>query len=103
MKKMQYIVTAYDSKDEKAIDRRLMAREEHLKSVKRRFQAGEHLYGAAILDDADKMIGSVMIVEYSSIEELDKWLEVEPYVVGKVWNNIDVKPCRVADIFMNNL
>lgn len=98
---MQYIITAYDGTDEKAIDRRLMAREEHLKSVERRVKEGQHLYGAAILDDNGKMIGSLMVVDYPSKEELDNWLKVEPYVVVKVWEKIDIKPCKVAPIFMN--
>ena len=97
---MQYIVTAYDGTDEKAIDRRLMAREEHLKSVERRFKEGQHLYGAAILDDEGKMIGSMMIVDYPSREDLDNWLKVEPYVVGNVWQKIEIQPCRVASTFM---
>ncbi|MGG3889755.1 YciI family protein [Metabacillus fastidiosus] len=97
---MQYIVTAYDGTDEKAIDRRLAAREEHLKSVERRFKEGQHLYGAAILDDEGKMIGSMMVVDYPSREELDNWLKVEPYVTGNVWNKIEIKQCKVASIFM---
>ncbi|MED4462048.1 YciI family protein [Metabacillus fastidiosus] len=96
---MQYIVTAYDGTDEKAIDRRLAAREEHLKSVERRFKEGQHLYGAAILDDEGKMIGSMMVVDYPSREELDNWLKVEPYVTGNVWKKIEIKQCKVASIF----
>lgn len=97
---MQYIVTAYDGNDEKAIDRRLMAREEHLKTVERRAREGQHLYGAAILDDEGKMIGSMMVVDYPSREELDNWLKVEPYVVENVWDKIEIQPCRVAPTFM---
>ena len=97
---MQFIVNGYDGTDEKALQRRLAAREEHLKSVETRFQAGEFLYGAALLDDEGKMKGSMMIVEYSSREELDNWLKVEPYVLGDVWQKIDILPCSVAPIFM---
>ncbi len=97
---MQYIITAYDGTDEKALDRRLLAREEHLKSVERRAKAGEHLYGAAILDDDGKMIGSMMVVDYPSKEELDNWLKVEPYVAENVWQKIDIQPCKVAPVFM---
>lgn len=97
---MQFIVTAYDGTDEKALERRLAAREEHLKSVEKRFKSGEHLYGCALLDDEGKMIGSVMIVDYPSRAELDNWLKVEPYVVGNVWQRIDIKPAVVAPIFM---
>lgn len=97
---MQYIVMAYDGTDEKALERRLAVREQHLKSVEENFKDGKHLYGAAILDEAGKMIGSMMVVDYTSKEELDKWLEVEPYVVGKVWEKIEIQPCKVAPIFM---
>lgn len=97
---MQYLVTAYDGTDEKAMERRLAVREQHLKSVEENSKQGRHLYGAAILDDEGKMIGSMMVVDYPNREELDMWLEVEPYVVGKVWQKIEVKPCKVAPIFM---
>jgi len=97
---MQYIVKGYDGTDEKAMERRLASRGEHLKSVESRFQAGEFLYGAALLDDEGKMIGSMMVVEYTSRRELDNWLKVEPYVVGDVWQKIDIQPCSVAPLFM---
>jgi len=99
--RMQYIVTAYDGTDEKAIERRLLVREAHLKSVKKRFEEGQHLYGAAILDHDGKMIGSMMVVDYPSKQELNEWLKDEPYVTANVWQKIDIKPCKVAPIFMN--
>jgi uncharacterized protein len=46
------------------------------------------------------MIGSMMVVYYPSRQELDDWLKVEPYVVRKVWEKIDIKPCKVASTFM---
>ncbi len=97
---MQFIITAYDGDDDKALERRLAVREEHLKSVENRFKSGEHLYGCALFDDEGKMIGSVMIVDYPSRAELDNWLKVEPYVVGNVWQRIDIKSAAVAPIFM---
>ncbi|WP_078548445.1 YciI family protein [Litchfieldia alkalitelluris] len=97
---MQYIITAYDGTDEKAMDRRLRVREEHLNLVEKMFKAGHHLYGAAILDDEEKMIGSVMVVDFPSREELDDWLKIEPYVIGNVWEKIEVQMCKVAPTFM---
>lgn len=97
---MQYIVIAYDGTDEKALKRRLAAREEHLKSIEKRMKTKEHLYGAALLDDDGKMIGSIMIVDYPSREELDNWLKVEPYVLENVWQDIEIKPVKIPDIFM---
>lgn len=97
---VQYMVIAYDGTDEKALERRLAAREEHLKSIAKRMKAKEHLYGAALVDDAGKMIGSIMIVDYPSRDALDNWLKEEPYVVGNVWQEIDIKPVKVPDIFL---
>ncbi|MDQ0257776.1 uncharacterized protein YciI [Evansella vedderi] len=97
---MQYIITAYDGTDEKALERRLGLREEHLKLIESRFEKGEHLYGGALLDEDGKMIGSIMVVDYPTREALDEWLKVEPYVVGNVWQRIDVQPFKVAPIFM---
>lgn len=97
---MQYIVTGYDGTDEKAMERRLAVRENHLEGVKRRFNNGEHLLGAALLDDDGNMIGSMMVVEYPSLDELNKWLDEEPYILGKVWQKVDIKPCKIAPLFM---
>lgn len=96
---MQFIITAYDGKDEKALERRLQAREEHLKGVEQRSKDGEHLYAAAILDEEEKMIGSMMVVEYPSRVELNQWLKEEPYVTGKVWEKIEVQQCKVPALF----
>jgi len=99
---MQFIVTAYDGKDADAVTRRLNARGEHLDGVKRLIKEGRHLFGAAILDDNGKMIGSIMVVDYPSQETLEnEWLKNEPYVTGNVWQDIDIKPCKVPEFFLD--
>ena len=98
---MHYFITAYDGKDDEASARRLKVREEHLEGVKKLIKAGNFLYGAAILDDDGKMIGSMMILDYESREMLDEWLKIEPYVVGDVWRDIEIKPCKVADFILD--
>ncbi len=96
---MQFLVVGYDGKDEQALDRRMAARTAHLALGDKMRDEGTMLYGAAILDDAEKMIGSVLICEFENRAQLDKWLQEEPYVVGKVWQDIDVKQCRVGPSF----
>lgn len=96
---MQYLVIAYDGTDGGALDRRMRAREGHLRLGDEMAAAGRHLFGTAILDDADRMIGSMLVVDFASREELDAWLAREPYVVGDVWREIEVKPCRVGPSF----
>ncbi|NLD47058.1 MAG: hypothetical protein GX660_07645 [Clostridiaceae bacterium] len=97
---MHYLVIAYDGNDEKALDRRKAAREEHHDGVIRRSKTGEHLFGGGILDGSGNMVGSYLIVNYASREDLDQWLKEEPFVVQGVWQKIEIKPITVASTWM---
>lgn len=97
---MQFMLIAYDGTDEGALDRRLAAREAHIALGDELVAEGHMLFGTAILDDKDRMIGSMIVLEYPSRAELDAWLEIEPYVVGDVWRTIEVKPVRVGPSFV---
>ena len=98
---MQFIVIGYDGADEKALERRLAVREAHLKSAKEMFDSGKWLYAAGILDDDGKMIGSMIVCEFPSRDDLEEWLKAEPYVVGNVWKQINVNRAQVAPFCAN--
>ena len=93
---MQFMITAYDGKDEKALKRRLSVRDAHLDGANRLKEKGQLIAGGAILDEKDNMIGSTMFVEFDSKAELDQWLASDPYVTGNVWQEISVLPIRLA-------
>ena len=97
---MHYLIIAHDGTDEKAPERRLAARDRHIASIERLKAEGKALYGAAILDNAGTMRGSILIVNFPSNEELREYLASDPYVTGHVWEQVDVKPCRVPGIFL---
>lgn len=97
---MHYLIITHDGTDEKALDRRLAARDRHLSSIERLKAEGKALYGAALLDNAGTMRGSILIVNFPSDEELREYLASDPYVTGHVWEQVEVKPCRVPDIFL---
>ncbi len=93
---MQFLVIAYDGTDENAMQRRLAAREAHLKTFKENCEKGLFYYGAAILSEDGRMIGSMIVCEFPSRAELDaQWLEHEPYVLGNVWKTVEVKRAQV--------
>jgi hypothetical protein len=96
---MQFVIIAHDGDDDNALARRLAARDQHLALSDAAVKTGEQLVGAALLDDAGKMRGSVMIVDYPSRKEVDEWLAREPYVTGGVWKRIEVLPCKVGPSF----
>lgn len=93
---MQFMITAFDGNDEDALERRMAVRDAHILGAKELKEAGKLIAGGAILDEADQMIGSTLYAEFDSREELDQWLNNDPYVTGGVWKNITVLPIRLA-------
>jgi uncharacterized protein len=96
---MQYMILAKDWK-EGGLERRLAVRDAHLHLVNEMKALGNHLYAAATLDDQGQMNGSMMVVDFNSREELDAWLQREPYVTGNVWQEVQVISCRVGPSFL---
>lgn len=93
---MQFMIIAWDGKDPEAPARRAAVREAHLEGAARMHDTGHLIAGGAILDDEGNMIGSTLYMDFDSREELDEWLEQDPYVTGDVWREIDIKPIRLA-------
>ncbi|WP_198305205.1 YciI family protein [Arcobacter vandammei] len=91
---MQYLIIAYDYED--ALERRLKVRDEHLKATKELIKKGKIVEAGALLED-EKMVGSSLFVNFENDEELDSWLENEPYVVNKVWDlaQIQIVPVKL--------
>ena len=93
---MEYLILAYDGEDSEAKSRRLAAREAHLAKARALKDRGNFVCGGALLDDDGNMIGSTLYMDFEKREELDQWLETDPYTVGGVWVKIEVKPIRLA-------
>ncbi len=94
---MQFIVIGHDGTDDKALDRRMAARQAHLETAKKMHESGNWLYAAAFLDDDGNMTGSMIVCEFDSLEALHKeWLDNEAYVKGNVWETIEIKQAAVA-------
>lgn len=97
---MQFMLIAYDGTDEGALDRRLAARDAHIALGDTLVAEGHMLFGTAILDENDRMSGSMLVLDYPSRAALDAWLEIEPYVVQKVWKTVRVEQVRVGPSFV---
>jgi uncharacterized protein YciI len=94
----QYLVTAYDYTDTEALQRRMNVRPHHLDGARDLRASGNYVLGGAILNEEGKMIGSVMIMQFETEEALEAWKQSEPYITQKIWESVDVKPFRVADV-----
>ena len=95
---MQFLLIAYDGTDAEALNRRMKSRPDHLEKIALIKKAGEFLCGGAILDDSGKMIGSMILYEVPDRATLDERLKNEPYIYNKVWEKINIRPFRLANI-----
>ncbi len=94
----QYIIYAWDGTDEQALERRMSVRPDHFDGAYKLKANGNFVIGGAMLNDEGKMIGSTMVVQFETKEQLQQWLDTEPYITGKVWEKIDIRPFKVADV-----
>lgn len=80
---MQYLVIAYDN--EGALEKRLEVRDAHVEGAKKLMQEGKIIDAGALIEE-DQMVGSTLYVDFENDEEINEWLENEPYVINNVWN-----------------
>jgi hypothetical protein len=93
---MQFLLLAYDGTDPQAPQRRLRVREEHFKKIGLLKMKSEFLFGGAILDENNEMIGSMIVYDVPDRQSMDKILKDEPYITNGVWKKIEIKPFRLA-------
>ena len=89
---MQFIITAHDGAN--MLEKRMAVRPRHLENLGR--INGRVICAGGLLDSAGKMKGSVMIMEFDSRDELDQYLNSEPYIIEHVWEKVEVEPINVV-------
>lgn len=97
---MYFIINGYDYTDEKALERRMTAREEHMKGVEAMQKSGNYLMAGAMLNTEGNMCGSTIFADFETRQELDTWLEKEPYVLQKVWERVEIIECKIPPVFL---
>ena len=89
---MQYMIKAYDGKN--MLERRLAVRPHHLENMAK--VPGKVICAGGLLDEEGKMKGSVLIMDFESKELLQQYLDSEPYIKERVWENVEVEPMNVV-------
>jgi uncharacterized protein YciI len=93
---MQFLVTIYDGTDPEAPDRRAATRPAHLDGLKSNVASGKLVFGGPIFDEAQKPVGSFLLVNCANRAELDAIVANDPYTKGNVWQKVEVKPVRLV-------
>ena len=94
---MQFVVIGLDGTDKDAPARRQAARQDHIAMGEKLLASHNFWYGAALLNDDGSMKGSLYVVNFPSEEELQAWLDKEPYVMGDVWRDIAIHKSNTRD------
>jgi hypothetical protein len=95
---MWYAIMAEDTSN--SLDKRLTTRPEHLKRLNALQEAGRLLLAGPFpaIDSTDPgpagYSGSLIVAEFSNLEEAKEWANNDPFVISKVYKNVTVKPFR---------
>ena len=95
---MWYAIFSEDVED--SLPLRAKARPAHLARVQelvdegRLLVAGPHPAVDALEPGAAGFTGSLLIVDFSSLEAATKWAEADPYVEAGVYHKVTVKPFK---------
>ncbi len=95
---LQFVIIAKDGTGPEALDRRMAVRPFHLAGARMLKENNNFVTGGATLDKEGKMNGSIMIVQFETEDDLKKYMENEPYIKESVWQEVEVKPFKVADV-----
>ena len=89
-----YLVIAKDARDREARERRQQARPEHLAALEPLVEAGTVRLAGAMLDDDDKPVGSLLLVEADDVESVRELLRNDAYTRNRVWTSFEIHPFR---------
>ncbi len=84
---------------ENSLEKRLAVRPEHLARVAQLQNEGRVVVAGPLLkfdneDMSNGVSGSVMILDFSSLEEAQAWANADPYTTSGVFKNVIVKPFK---------
>lgn len=97
---MWYAVISEDN--EGTLDKRLAARPDHVARLKSLCDDGRLLIAGPhpAIDSADPgaagFTGSLVVVEFESLDDAKAWADDDPYVAAGVYKQVTVKPFNLA-------
>ncbi len=95
---MLYAIISQDVKD--SLELRKKARPQHLARLQTLQEAGRLIIAGPhpSVDSNDPgpagFSGSLVVAEFASLEEAEKWAEQDPFVQGGVYQQVTVKPFK---------
>jgi len=97
---MWYAIISEDVED--SLERRLKVRAEHLQRLNELRDAGRVLIAGPhpAIDSEDPgpagFTGSLVVVDFPSLEEAQVWADADPYVAAGVYSKVTIKPFKLV-------
>ncbi len=95
---MPYLVIGKDVSDGGL--RRKEHRAAHLENLRKLKSEGKIAVAAGLLSDENMLDGSATFFTVDTKEEVEEMLKSEPYVLGNVWETIEIIPCLIPDFLL---
>lgn len=89
---MLFLITAHDSDDEQARQRRRDVLAEHRKNLKKMIADRIMVLGGSLLDEHGVRCGSVAVLNLPDRESAQTWVATHPYTRMGVWSTCTVQP-----------
>lgn len=93
---MLYVIYSEDVAD--SLEKRAAARPAHVERLKKLHEEGRVVVAGPTpaIDSAEPgkagMSGSVVIIEFETLQDAQKWADADPYVAAGVYEKVTVKP-----------
>jgi len=87
---------------ENSLKARLAARPEHVERLKALVSQGKLIVAGPnpAIDSSDPgdagFTGSIIIAEFNSLQDAQDWADADPYILGGVYDSVEVKPFNQA-------
>lgn len=95
---MPFLVIGKDYAD--GYERRMEQRSAHLDYLRKLSSESKMYVAAGLLSEDKKLNGSASFFTVDTKEEVEELLKSEPYVVGNVWETIEIIPCLIPDFLL---
>ncbi|MFT0891485.1 YciI family protein [Pseudochelatococcus sp. G4_1912] len=102
MPQFMVICRMKDPLDPELQKKRLEIRPAHIVGASKLQAEGHLLLGGMVQDKAGNPAGSGCICDFESEEALWEWLNNDPWMVGGVWDTIEVIPFKVAEHYLKH-
>ena len=97
---MLYSIVGIDVED--SLQARLAARPEHVDRLKQLVSQGKLIVAGPnpAINSSDPggagFTGSIIIAEFDSLQDAQDWADADPYILGGVYDSVEVKPFNQA-------